>query len=47
MEEGVRCNECDWTGDLSELVSTTDAMDDPCNKCPNCGSDDIEDIDDE
>jgi predicted Zn-ribbon and HTH transcriptional regulator len=26
------------------LVSTTDALDDPCNKCPDCKSEDIEDI---
>ena len=47
MEEEIRCNDCDWTGDPSELVSKTAAMDVPCDKCPDCGSADIEDIDDE
>lgn len=44
MEEEIQCNECGWTGDETMLVSTTDAMDDPCDKCPSCGSDDIEDF---
>ena len=44
MEEEIQCNKCFWQGDPSELVSETDDMDDPCNKCPICGSDDIEDV---
>ncbi len=43
-EDNVVCNDCDWVGDPSELVSETSHIDDPCNKCPNCGSDDIEDF---
>ena len=44
MEEEIRCNNCDWTGDSTMLVSETDAIEDPSNKCPDCGSEDIEDF---
>lgn len=38
--------ECNWTGDESELVSKTDALDDRDFKyCPDCGKDSIQDID--
>lgn len=46
MDEEIRCNDCDWTGDSSELVSETSGLDDPCNICPTCGSADIEDLED-
>ena len=45
MDEEIICNNCGWTGDTTMLVSETDAIEDPCNKCPDCGSTDIEDID--
>ena len=44
MCEEIQCNNCGWTGDNTMLVSETEDYDDPCNKCPDCGSDDIEDI---
>ena len=44
MEDEIVCNDCDWVGDPSELVSETMDLDDPCNKCPQCGSTDIEDF---
>ena len=43
MEE-IECNECGWVGDTSELVSLTWHLDDPCDKCPECNSDNIEDF---
>jgi predicted RNA-binding Zn-ribbon protein involved in translation (DUF1610 family) len=48
MDEEIQCNNCGWTGDSTMLVSKTDALDDrDFNYCPDCGSDDIEDIEDE
>lgn len=44
MEEEIICNNCGWVGDTTMLVSLTDALDDPCDKCPDCGSSDIEDF---
>jgi hypothetical protein len=42
----VQCNECDWQGYALDLVSKTADLDDKDFKyCPNCGSDDIDDID--
>jgi len=29
---------------MEEEIQCTSDIDDPCNKCPNCGSDDIEDV---
>lgn len=44
----VQCNECYWQGYELDLVSKTERMDDNVfNRCPDCGSDDIEDIDHE
>lgn len=43
MEDDIVCNECGWVGDTTNLVSTTSSLNDPCDKCPNCGSDNIED----
>jgi len=43
MEE-IICNNCGWAGDVSMLVSLTESMEDECNKCPDCESDDIEDF---
>jgi len=48
MDEEIQCNNCGWTGDSTMLVSKTDSLDDrDFNYCPDCGSDDIEDIEDE
>ena len=47
MDEEIMCNNCGWTGDPSKLVSETWDLDDPCNKCPDFGSADMEDVDDE
>lgn len=44
MEEELICNTCGWVGDLTMLVSSSDRLDDPCDKCPECGSNDIEDF---
>lgn len=44
MEEEIICNDCGWIGDSTMLVSDTERLDDPCIKCPECGSDDIEDF---
>lgn len=44
MEEELICNNCGWTGDHTMLVSLTESLDDPFNRCPDCGSTDIEDF---
>lgn len=45
MEEDLFCNNCDWTGDATMLVSKTESLDDKdFNYCPECGSNDIENI---
>jgi len=48
MEEEISCTNCDWSGDPSMLVSKTEDPEDLnfCH-CPDCGSINIEDIDDE
>ncbi len=47
MDEEIKCNNCDWHGDSTMLVSKTEAMDDrDFNYCPDCESDDIEDVED-
>ena len=47
MEEEIQCNDCFWTGDATMLVTETAAPDDlDFKNCPDCGSDDIEDIED-
>lgn len=43
MEEELICHVCGWTGDVTMLVSETSAADGPCNQCPDCGGEDIED----
>ncbi len=46
MDENIECLECTWTGDASELVSKTDEIHDiDYSYCPNCGSDNVNDID--
>ena len=48
MDENVECLDCGWQGYDTELVSKTDdANDKKFIYCPSCGSDDIQDIDDE
>lgn len=45
MDEEIVCNNCNWTGDSTMLVSKTEHLDDrDFNFCPDCGSDDIEDL---
>ncbi len=46
MEEfEIECNDCSWQGYALDLVSkTTDLNDKDFNYCPDCGSDDIQDI---
>lgn len=47
MEEEIKCNNCDWSGDSTMLESKTEELEDVDFKyCPDCGSDDIEDIED-
>lgn len=45
MEPELICNECGWVGDSTMLVSETEDINDPCVLCPDCGSNDIEDLD--
>jgi len=43
MSEYAECNECDWRGDISELVSKDDdSKIQNFSYCPVCGSSDIE-----
>ena len=44
MDEEIQCNNCGWTGDTTMLVSKTEDLEDRDYFCPDCGSDDIEDI---
>ena len=47
MEEEIMCENCGWTGEDSMLESKTDHIDDNTfNRCPDCGSDEITDIED-
>ena len=34
--EDLECTNCNWFGDITELVSLTDDFNDPCDKCPDC-----------
>lgn len=45
MEEEIKCNNCDCHGDSAMLISLTEAMDDPCDKCLGCESEDVKDVD--
>lgn len=55
MEEEIICNNCGWTGCSTMLECSEEDFDNPAisaqdpkfNLCPDCQSDDIEDIDDE
>jgi len=48
MNENVICNNCFWTGSDTELLSATaDADDMTYNRCPECLSDEIEDLEEE
>ena len=39
----AECTKCGWSGDASEIVSKTDAIEDlDFIYCPYCGSSDIE-----
>ena len=45
MEEELICNDCGWTGDSTMLESETDnKADTNYNYCPDCGSENLEDI---
>ena len=47
MEEEWICNNCGWTGDSTMLESKTDNQKElDFNYCPDCGSEDIEDLTD-
>ena len=44
----VECNECSWQGYAGDLESKTASLsDDKFIYCPDCESDDIQDIDEE
>jgi len=54
MEDDVECTSCSWSGHHSELVCSDEdsGSDRPeslihFNLCPDCGSDEIEDMDEE
>jgi len=48
INSDVMCLECGWAGDSSELASKTNKHDDKkFTNCPDCDSDDIEDIEEE
>lgn len=48
MDNEIICNNCGWSGDSTQLVSKTEALDDrDFSYCPECGSCDIEDMTDE
>lgn len=47
-EYEIQCNNCDWQGVAFDLESATASVDDKKYiYCPDCGSDDIEDIDED
>jgi len=44
----IECQKCGWSGDSSELVSTTDDLNDrDFSHCPYCGRTEFIDYDDE
>jgi len=44
-EYEIECLDCDWQGYVLDLVSKTeDPKDRDFNYCPDCGSDNIQDI---
>ena len=48
MDEEIQCNECGWTGDTTMLVSKTEDLEDrDFSYCPECGSNDIEDTEED
>lgn len=47
-DDEIQCNYCGWTGDVTMLVSKTESLEDvDFVYCPDCESDDIEDIEEE
>lgn len=44
MEEEIICKNCGWTGDATMLICTDVPNDESFIHCPECGSNDIEDI---
>lgn len=48
MADEVFCNNCGWSGDVSQLVcASLSSVSIGFNYCPECGSDDIEDVEED